>query len=157
MKKLIPLLLLLVVVFLASGQTAEQQSLQEILKTWLPSKPLESFLSLFQIRYWGIAVSVEERGYYAFVEFLIRKGTHFIYYGIIAIAIYIALPKFKHRKVTAVGITMLLAVADEYRQTFTSGRTASFQDVVLDTSGAIAALLLLTLVQWLKHRKIVNQ
>lgn len=157
MKKLIPLLLLLVVVFLASGQTAEQQSLQEILKTWLPNKPLESFLSLFQIPYWGIAVSVEERGYYAFVEFLIRKGTHFIYFGIIALAIYIALPKFKHRKVTVVGITMLLAVADEYRQTFTSGRTASFQDVVLDTSGAITALLLVTLVQWLKHRKNVNQ
>lgn len=157
MKKLIPLLLLLVVVFLASGQTAEQQSLQDILKVWLPNKPLESFLSLFQIPYWDIAVSVEERGYYAFVEFLIRKGTHFIYFGIIALAIYIALPRFKYRKVTVVVITMLLAVVDEYRQSFTSGRTASFQDVMLDTSGAIAALLLVTLAQWLKHRKNVNQ
>ncbi|SDN46233.1 VanZ like family protein [Psychrobacillus sp. OK028] len=157
MKKLIPLLLLLVVVFLASGQTAEQQSLQEILKAWLPNKPLESFLSLIQIPYWGIAVSVEERGYYAFVEFLIRKGTHFIYFGIIALAIYIALPRFKYRKVTVVVIIMLLAGADEYHQSFTSGRTASFQDVMLDTSGAIAALLLVTLAQWLKHRKNVNQ
>lgn len=155
MKKIIPLLLLLVIVFLVSGQTAKQQSMQEILRAWFPNKPLESFLSLFQFPYWGILVSVEERGYYEFVEFLIRKGTHFIYFGIIGLAIYIALPRFKYRKVTAVVITMLLAIADEFRQSFTSGRTASLQDVMLDTSGAIAALLLLTFVQWFKRRKNV--
>ena len=157
MKKIIPLLLLLIVVFLASGQTAEQQSMQQILKAWLPNKPLESFLSLFQIPYWGILVSVEERGYYAFVEFLIRKGSHFIYFGVIALAIYIALPRLKYRKLTAVMITMLLAIADEFRQSFTSDRTASLQDVLLDTSGAIAALLLLTFSQWFKRRKNVAQ
>lgn len=157
MKKIIPLLLLLIVVFLASGQTAEQQSMQEILKAWLPNKPLEAFLSLFQVPYWGILVSVEERGYYAFVEFFIRKGSHFIYFGVIALAIYIALPRLKYRKLTAVMITMLLAIADEFRQSFTSGRTASLQDVLLDTSGAIAALLLLTFSQWFKRRKNVAQ
>lgn len=157
MKKLIPLLLLLVIVFLASGQPAEQQSMQDILKAWLPNKPLESFLSIFQVPYWGILVSVEERGYYAFVEFLIRKGTHFIYFGIIALAIYIALPQFKYRKVTTVMVTMLLAVADEFRQSFTSGRTASLQDVLLDTTGAIAALLLMSFFQRLKPIKNVDQ
>lgn len=156
MKKLIPLIVLLVIVFLASGQTAEQQSMQETLKTWLPNKPLESFLSIFQVPYWGIIVSIEERGYYAFVEFLIRKGTHFIYFGIITLAIYIALPKFKYRKLLAVMITMLLAIADEFRQSFTSGRTASIQDVLLDTSGALTAILVMTFFQWLKRRKNVT-
>lgn len=157
MKKLIPLLLLLIVVFLASGQTAEQQSMQEVLKAWLPNKPLESFLSIFQVPYWGILVSVEERGYYAFLEFLIRKGTHFVYFGVIALAIYIALSRIKYRKATVVVITMFLAIADEFRQSFTSGRTASLQDVILDTSGAIVAILLLTLYQWYKQRKNVAQ
>jgi VanZ family protein len=157
MKKLIPLLLLLVIVFLVSGQTAEQQSMRELLIVLLPNKPFESFLNLFQIPYWGILVSVEERGYYAFVEFLIRKGTHFIYFGLIGLAIYVALPVIKYRKLTAVAITMFLAIADEFRQSFTSGRTASLQDVILDTSGAIVALLLLTFVQWLKRRKNVSQ
>ena len=83
MKKYIPLLLLILFVFIASGQTSEQQSLEAVLKNWLPNKPLESFLSLFHIPYWGFYVSVEERGYYAFVEFLIRKGTHFFYFGLI--------------------------------------------------------------------------
>lgn len=157
MKKLIPLLLLLVVVFLASGQTAEQQTMQEVLKAWLPNKPLESFLSIFQVPYWGILVSVEERGYYAFLEFLIRKGTHFIYFGVIALAIYIALSRIKYRKATVVVITMFLAIADEFRQSFTIGRTASLRDVILDTSGAIVAILLLTLYQWYKQRKNVAQ
>lgn len=157
MKKLIPLLLLLVIVFLASGQPAEQQSMQDALKTWLPNKPLESFLRVFHVPFWGILVSVEERGYYAFVEFLIRKGTHFVYFGIIALAIYIALPPFKYRKITTVVITMLLAVADEFRQSFTRGRTASLQDVLLDTTGAITALLLMSFFQWFQHKKNVDQ
>lgn len=155
MKKLIPLLLLLVIIFLASGQTTEQQSMQEMLKTWLPNQPLESFLSLLQVPYWGILVSVEERGYYAFLEFLIRKGTHFIYFGVIALAIYIALPRLTYRKVTVIVITMFLAIADEFRQSFTDGRTSSFQDVLLDTSGAVGALLLLQFYEWSHRRKNV--
>lgn len=156
MKKLIPLFSLLIIVFIFSGQTAEQQSMHEMLKAYLPNKPQESFLSIFQIPYWGILVSVEERGYYAFIEFLIRKGTHFICFGLIGLAIYIALPKVQYRKLIAVMITMLLANADEFHQSFTSGRTASLQDVMLDTSGAIAALGLLSIFQWLKRRKNVT-
>lgn len=153
MKKIIPLLILLIIVFISSGQTAEQQSLVSTLEKWLPNKPLESILSHFQIPYWGILVSIEERGYYPFVEFLIRKGTHFFYFGIIALAIYAALPKFKYRTLTAVILTMLFAVADELHQSFTSGRTASAQDVMLDTTGAICALLLLTCIRMIKKRK----
>ncbi|MFJ5770556.1 VanZ family protein [Psychrobacillus sp. NPDC093180] len=152
MKKIIPLLFLLIVVFISSGQTAEQQSLIPVLEKWLPGKPLESFLSLFQIPYWGILVSIEERGYYAFVEFLIRKGTHFLYFGVIALAIFAALPTRKFRTITAIVLTLLFAVADELHQSFTSGRTASAQDVILDTAGAITALLLLTFVRR-KRRK----
>ncbi|TQR16406.1 VanZ family protein [Psychrobacillus soli] len=153
MKKIIPLLFLLIIVFISSGQTAEQQSLVPVLEKWLPNRPLESILSHFQIPYWGILVSVEERGYYPFLEFLIRKGTHFFYFGIIALAIYAALPKFKYRILTAIILTMLFAVADELHQSFTSGRTASAQDVLLDTAGAMTALLLLTFLRRIKRRK----
>ena len=111
------------------------------------------FLSIFEIPYWGILVSIEERGYYPFVEFLIRKGTHFVYFGIIALAIYAALPKFTFRTLAAGVLTMVFAIVDEYHQSLTSGRTATAQDVMLDTAGAITALLLLTCVQFIKHRK----
>lgn len=157
MKKIIPILFLLIIVFISSGQTAEQQSLIPVLEKWLPGRPLESFLSVFQIPYWGILVSVEERGYYAFVEFLIRKGTHFLYFGVIALAIYAALPKYKYRTITSLILTMLFAVADELHQSFTSGRTASAQDVLLDTAGAITALTLLNCIRMLKQRKSAKE
>ena len=157
MKKIIPIAFLLIIVFISSGQTADQQSLIPVLEKWLPNKPLESFLSIFQIPYWGILVSVEERGYYAFVEFLIRKGTHFFYFGVIALAIYAALPKFKYRTLAAAFLTMLFAFADEFHQSFTSGRTASAQDVMLDTAGAVTALILLTFIRVIKQRKSVKE
>lgn len=153
MKKIIPLLFLLIIVFISSGQNSEQQSLIAILEKWLPNKPLESFLSHLQIPYWGILVSIEERGYYSFIEFLIRKGTHFFYFGIIALAIYAALPKFKYRTLTAALIATLFAIADEFHQSLTSGRTATAQDVMLDTVGAISALLLLTWIRIIRTRK----
>ncbi|WP_313892048.1 VanZ family protein [Psychrobacillus sp.] len=152
MKKLIPLIILLIIVFLSSGQTSEQQSIIPVLEKWLPNKPFESILSMLHIPYWGIYVSIEERGYYRFVEFLVRKGTHFFYFAIIALAIYTALPKFKLRMVIAAIVTMLFAIADEYHQSLTRGRVASFQDVMLDTAGAITALLCLYCIQLMKQR-----
>jgi VanZ family protein len=157
MKKILPLLILLIFVFISSGQTAEQQSLVGTLEKWLPNKPLESFLSHFQIPYWGILVSIEERGYYPFVEFLIRKGTHFLYFGLIGLAVYTALPKFKYRTMTAAILTMLFAIADEFHQSLTSGRTATAQDVMLDTAGAMSALLIWNLIKTIKQRKFAKK
>ena len=153
MKKIIPLLFLLVIVFISSGQSADQQSIVPILEKWLPSKPLESLLAHLQIPYWGITVSIEERGYYNFVEFLVRKATHFFYFGAIALAIYAALPKFKFRMFTAAILTLLFAIVDEYHQSLTSGRVASTQDVMLDLAGCITALLMLQTIKAIKQRK----
>ena len=152
MKRLIPLICLLIIVFISSGQSAEQQSLEMLLQKWLPDKPLEEFLSLFSIPYWGIQVSIEERGYYAFIEFLIRKGTHFVFFGILSLAVYYALPKWKYRKGITIVILFFLAIADELRQSMTPGRTASMQDVLLDTSGAATAMLIVLLIQWRKSK-----
>ena len=157
MKKIFPLLILLIIVFISSGQTAEQQSLVGNLEKWLPNKPFESVLSYLQIPYWGILVSIKERGYYLFVEFLIRKGTHFIYFGVIALAVYAALPRFKYRIITAAILTMLFAIADEFHQSLTSGRTATAQDVMLDTVGAVSALLLWNFVKTIKQRKFAKE
>lgn len=156
MKRFFPLIILLFLVFISSGQSAEQQSLVTSLEKWLPNKPFESVLSHLQIPYWGILVSIEERGYYSFLEFLIRKGTHFFYFGVIALAVYIALPKWKYRTILATILTLLLAIADELHQSFTSGRTATVQDVMLDTAGAISALLLYKYVIANRQRKSAN-
>lgn len=91
MKKYIPLALLVAIIFISSSQSYEQQSIVPTLQQLLPNQPLYGFLSQFKIPYWGITVSVEERGYYYFLEFLIRKAAHLLSFGAIAIALYIAL------------------------------------------------------------------
>ena len=141
------------ILFVSSGQTYEQQSIVPELEKWLPGKPLESVLSKLEVPYWGIMVSVEERGYYDFVEFLLRKSTHFFGFGFIAIAVYSVLPKHRYRILTAAFITFLIAIADEYHQSLTSGRTQSFQDVMLDTAGAITALIVLRFILLVTRRK----
>ena len=115
--------------------------------------PFESLLATLKIPYWGIQVSIEERGYYEFVEFLIRKGTHFFTFGLIAIVMYAVSPKWRFRKVIAAFLTLLVAITDEVHQSLTAGRTASSQDVMLDMTGAITVLILLHFFTIVKHSK----
>lgn len=153
MKKIIILLLLLVALFISSGQTYEQQSIVPMLQKWLPNKPFEETLSILKIPYWGITVSVEERGYYYFIEFLIRKSGHFFFFGIVAAAIYSLLPKKSSRFTIAALLTLLIAIADEYHQSLTGGRTPSLQDVMLDMAGALTFLLIIRLYLLVKSKK----
>ncbi|PSL40661.1 VanZ like protein [Planomicrobium soli] len=150
MKNLLLLLLLLSILFISSGQTYEQQTLIPTLEKYLASKPLEGLLSYIHIPYYGIHVSVEERGYFAFIEFLLRKGAHLFMFGAVAIAVVVLLPKPKFW--VAFVITVGLAVLDEYRQSLTGGRTPAAQDVLLDSIGAFIALSLWKLFTKIKHR-----
>lgn len=154
MRKIIFLLIVLTMLFMSSGQTYEQQSLVPELEKWLPGKPLESLLATLKIPYWGIQVSIAERGYYEFVEFIIRKSAHFFTFGLIAIVIYAVLPKRRFRKVIAVFLTLIVAITDEVHQSLTAGRTASLQDVMLDLTGAVTVLILLHFSMIVKHSKM---
>lgn len=151
MKKLIFLIAILIALFISSSQTYEEQSLIPQLREMLPNEPLEEPLSKLEIPYWGKTVSIEERGYYKFVEFLIRKGAHLLTFGALAAAIYWVLPKFRFRWITAFLITVACASLDEYHQSLTGGRTPTMQDVALDTAGAFIALTLIYLIRRLKR------
>ena len=153
MRKILLLLFILFVLFISSGQSYEQQSLIPTLQNWLPGKPFEFLLSKLQIPYWGITVSVEERGYYYFIEFLLRKAAHIFIFGFLALAIYAVLPKRFPQFRIAAFLTFLLAIADEYHQSLTGGRTPSIQDVFLDTAGAISALLFLQVFLFLRNKR----
>ncbi|WP_303967431.1 VanZ family protein [Sporosarcina ureae] len=147
MKKLLAFLIftsLLIGLAISSSQTYEQQSLVSTLQEILPNEPGKTTLSTLEFSYWNRTISIEERGYYHFVEFLIRKSTHFFVFGFLALVIYWLLPKRKGRLLLAAFFTFLLACADELHQYFTGGRTATMQDVYLDMTGAIVFLLVLT-------------
>ncbi|MBD7909404.1 VanZ family protein [Sporosarcina gallistercoris] len=148
MKKLVVVLLLIGIIaglFISSSQTYEQQTIVPKLQQLLPGQPLEQPLSKLQIPYWGKTISVEERGYYYFVEFLARKSAHFFTFGALAAVFFWLLPKIRFRFFIAAFMTFLAASADEFHQSLTGGRTATWQDVALDMSGALVFLIIVQL------------
>lgn len=153
MKKLIVFVILFIVLFVSSGQTYEEQTLIPALEKYLPSEPFKETLSHLQIPYWGTYVSVEERGYYQFVEFLLRKGAHVGMFGLIALAVLNLLPK--PRVWLAFVITTAIALMDEYHQSLTGGRTPTTHDVLLDAFGALLFLGVWTL--WHRRKKKVEK
>ncbi|PID23872.1 VanZ family protein [Sporosarcina sp. P7] len=156
MRKVIAIILVLCIIsslLVSSSQTYEQQSLIPTLQNLLPTKPFESALSTLSIHYWNTTISVEERGYYHFVEFLLRKSAHFILFGLLAAGIFLSLPSRFPRFLIASILTLLLACGDETHQYFTGGRTATIRDVILDMSGALTFLLFLQITVWLRRRK----
>ncbi|MCZ2257290.1 VanZ family protein [Sporosarcina sp. G11-34] len=156
MKKLLMFFILLAVLstlFFSSGQTYEQQSLVPSLQQWLPGKPLEGLLSKLEIPYWGKTISVEERGYYYFIEFLLRKGAHFFIFGVLAVLVYSVLPNRRFRTIIAAAVTLLVAMSDEFHQSLTGGRTPSMQDVGLDMAGAVTFLVILRLALLIPGRR----
>jgi VanZ family protein len=82
----------------------------------------------------------------------IRKSAHFIEYGILAIltfrAAILAAPR---NQLTTAGWSALflvatLATADEWRQAFSSARSGSPYDVMIDITGGVIAILGLVLI-----------
>ncbi|QUG40581.1 VanZ family protein [Psychrobacillus sp. INOP01] len=152
MKKLIFLLILVTILFFSSSQTYEQQSLIPLFEDFLVAKPLEAPLQKLEIPYWGRTISVEERGYYHFVEFVIRKSAHFFLFGLVALVFYGVLPKVRYRFLLAMLSTLVLAIADEFHQQLTGGRTPSWQDVFLDMSGALTFLCVFICVKCMRQK-----
>jgi VanZ family protein len=94
------------------------------------------------------------------VEFLhhfLRKCAHFTEYAILALLIRRALinvfpatfARWDWRMAgTVIALVFLYASSDEFHQSFVPGRTALFSDVLIDTTGGSAGLML----AWLAHR-----
>ncbi|QGG50562.1 VanZ family protein [Lysinibacillus pakistanensis] len=150
MKKWLVLVVFLLVLIISSSMTYEQQSILPELEDILVNKPFEKQLSLLHIPYWDTVVSVEERGYFKFVEFLIRKLTHFVGFGCIALGIYFAWGKRRFPASFAIVGTAIIAILDEFRQSFTPGRMMSGQDVLVDTVGAIVFVGIVVYVRKLR-------
>ncbi|WP_025785869.1 VanZ family protein [Sporosarcina sp. D27] len=155
MKKLVVVVLLIGIIaglFISSSQTYEQQTIVPKLQQLLPNQPLEQPLSKLQIPYWGKTISVDERGYYYFIEFLVRKSAHFFTFGALAAVFYWLLPKMRFRFFMAALLTFLAASADEFHQSITGGRTATWQDVMLDMSGALVFLIIIQLFKLFRSK-----
>jgi VanZ family protein len=99
-----------------------------------------------------------DRTHFGYWHFYIRKTGHVVGYGTLSILLFRAwratLPAPNHLRWTmrwaniAILGTALVASLDEWHQTFIPSRTGSLRDVILDTSAAIAAQVLVLL--WIR-------
>ena len=75
----------------------------------------------------------------------LRKCAHASVYFILAILILNALLSCNNKHLLLILLTIFLcfiyACTDEYHQTFVSGRTGQFSDVLIDTMGSVVACL----------------
>ncbi len=100
------------------------------------------------------------------VHHVIRKTGHFVGYGLVSMAFFYSWRQtlrrmavrhwtlWRRASVLAVLSTLLIAILDEYHQSFLPSRTSSPLDVCIDLSGAIAAQLLLLLIIQLFTRRL---
>lgn len=153
-------IVMMIVLFISSSQTYEQQSQISLLEKLLKNQPFKEGLSKISFSYAGSPVSIKEKGYFDFVEFFIRKGAHFGTYFILGGSWFLGLqPRIKNSGITAL-VSWLAATGyagfDEFHQMLTGGRSPLFEDVMLDSMGALTAIvscLAVLLIRRLKKKR----
>lgn len=97
------------------------------------------------------------------LEYILRKCAHMTEYAILGILISIQIRLYHlfesdWKKIcAAAGLVMLYAATDEIHQLFVGGRSGQFTDVLIDTFGGIAGILIIYLIWKLRaSRKSEN-
>lgn len=149
MKKLIKLVLLLLwmsVIFDFSAQPAIQSNQV----SGGVSKMIYDFIKMF---YPSLKMSLFHfsRVYVP----LIRKTAHFVEYLILGVLVYVNIKEWFNSRYTIISILTCLvyALSDEGHQLFVAGRSGSIKDVIIDLSGSITGILLITYLykKWIKN------
>lgn len=144
------------ILYQSSSMTYEEQTITGTLDSLMQNKPFYNFFSSIEFLYGGKLISVQSEGYFAFIEFFIRKAAHFFTYFIIGFFWLLGLRKRVREEWLTILLSLLLAVGyasfDELRQSFNPERTALMADVILDGAGALVGILL---AQFLNNRKIL--
>lgn len=148
---------IMVLLFISSSMSYKDQSSVGLLQTLLKNRPFETELRQFSFTYAGSIVSVQESGYFQFIEFFIRKFAHFISFFMMGYCWqYALLPKAKYKQSTFF-VTLLIcfsyAVCDEFHQSLTPNRTPLVDDVILDTLGAFFGAIIMMLQQLLLKKR----
>lgn len=141
----------------SSSMTYQDQSVTSNLELVLKGAPLKNLLSSIHFTYGEQLISIDQIGYYDFIEFFIRKGAHFFSYFIIGFFWQLGLRKRVRDEWLTILLAALLAIGyasfDELRQSFNPGRTALMADVILDTAGAMVGI---GMAKFLVYKKVIK-
>lgn len=114
-------------------------SIRFVLLRWAPALILMGLIFVFS------SLPSDQIPYYGGLDYIIKKGSHALGYGLLGLSYYYALPgrlSRVYRWILALIMAVLFALSDEYHQSFVLGRNSSINDVAIDTLGAVAALFL---------------
>lgn len=141
-------------IFIASSQPYEKQDLRGTIRKYINMNQVQDKLGGIHFTYGKKEISVEKSGADGFVEFFIRKGTHFLtftFFGILFYRLFRYWTKPREAIAWTGWIGTLVAISDEWHQSFTPNRTAMITDVILDVSGLVFAMILITVLRVFKR------
>ena len=138
-----------VAIFVFSSQPAE---LSDSVSGGLVYKVLDIFTSLPADK---LAVAVES------FNGIARKLAHFSIYAVFAVCSSALLSRYnikrKTKVLSAFTICFLYAVSDEIHQYFVPGRSCELRDVLIDTSGVIAGIVIYHFIKYIISKFIKNK
>lgn len=94
------------------------------------------------------------------VGFLLRKTAHFLEYALLGFSLMLHIAQIEKKIAVrlpwlwAWGIGTLYAASDEFHQGFVAGRGPSVRDVMIDSSGVIAGVLLILLTLYRRRQRL---
>ena len=144
----------MVMIFCFSAQSGEQSgAMSGRLTTWVLNLIIPDFENFSPEQQEAIRSTV---------GLIIRKLAHFSEYALLGFSLILHIAQVQ-KKITvrlpllwAGGIGTLYAATDEFHQGFVAGRGPSIVDVMIDSLGVIAGIMLLLLIL-LRHRKRSEQ
>ena len=92
-------------------------------------------------------------------RFLVRKTAHFTLYFVLGIIVYLLFTSYGVKKIVFYSIIFcfLYACGDEIHQLFLDGRTAKILDVCIDTCGSSLAVICLFHLQKFKKSTMISK
>ena len=152
------MIVVLVVIFIASSQTYEQQDMRPLLGELLNTPYLIDKLSFIDFVYAGKEISVEEVGVAGLIEFFIRKSAHFIVFCLLGFFTYgvwhLMIQKGRNWSfLFSLLFVIIYACLDELHQKMTGGRSPLVQDVMIDTIGGLCGIILCMSLLFLINRR----
>lgn len=142
MKKCIKLVLLIAMmslIFYFSSQVADES-------TVTTNGVIDIIYNAYHYIFKDNALSINEFTLKFFTP--IRKLAHFSEFGLLGILAYINIKEYinKHHVLYSIIFSGLYAISDEVHQIFVPGRGCTLMDMLIDTSGATFAILLIHLI-----------
>jgi len=147
---------ILIGLFISSSQPYYQQDLRGTISKVVDEEKWGERIGDVSIPYGGKEISVGEKGTAGFIEFFLRKGTHFSVFALLAFSWFRV---FSHHMGFAVALpwsafaSVMTAALDEWHQTFSPDRAGLVADVLLDASGSVTMLLIITLIYMFSRKR----